>query len=479
MLCTRSNVLPKNILPASCVEEIPYTEPMALFSCVAHHSGAIFLDSANSKDAFQETNRYSYIVFDPFETITIKNKHWLEDNSEVIDPFTLLKEKLICFSMPTLSSELPPFQGGAAGFFSYEIAHYIEEIPSTIDNMNFPDLAIGFYDVVISFDHKTKRCWIISTGFPERVGEGQQARAQQRLQTVKNLLASPSKQNIHSHPFCAASDIYSHFNEHSYRDIVKKAQYYIREGDIFEVNLSQRFTVTLDNTFAPFKLYEKLHYTNPAPFSAYMNWGDTIIASASPERFISVSQGRVETRPIKGTIKRGSTPEQDEQLRAQLIQSEKDIAENVMIVDLMRNDLSRVCEDDSIVVETLCGLETYESVHHLVSVIKGQLKPSLHAIDLLKATLPGGSITGAPKIRAMEIIAELEPHSRGPYCGSLGFISFTGDMDMSIIIRTFAIQNNTVTFQAGGAVTLDSDPKKEYQETLVKSHALKKALVDV
>jgi para-aminobenzoate synthetase component 1 len=251
---------------------------------------------------------------------------------------------------------------------------------------------------------------------------------------------------------------------------------YILAGDIFEANISQRFSADLLDR--PFDLYRRLREINPATFSAYLAFDDTILASASPERFLKLTHGQVETRPIKGTRPRGKTAQEDQAFANELMKSEKDHAENVMIVDLLRNDLSRVCEDHSVQVPQLCGLESYPAVHHLVSVVTGKLTSKLTAVDLLRATFPGGSITGAPKIRAMEIIAEIEPTRRGPYCGSIGYIGFNGDMDTSIAIRTYAIKNNKVTFQAGGAVVVDSDPVDEYEETLTKARALKKALIE-
>jgi len=233
----------------------------------------------------------------------------------------------------------------------------------------------------------------------------------------------------------------------------------------FEANLTQRFKARLPDHVKPFDVYRRLRALNPAPFAAYLTFKETVLASASPERFLRLMQGMVETRPIKGTRPRGKTAEEDALLAKELLQSEKDHAENIMIVDLMRNDLSRVCKDHSVKVSQLCGLESF-----------GELHDDVHAIDLLCATFPGGSITGAPKVRAMEIIAELEPTRRGPYCGSIGYIGFNGDMDSSIVIRTYAIKDKDITFQAGGAVVVDSDPRAEYEESLLKANALRMAL---
>jgi para-aminobenzoate synthetase component 1 len=225
-----------------------------------------------------------------------------------------------------------------------------------------------------------------------------------------------------------------------------------------------------------FGLYRRLRDLNPAPFAAFLRFDDVEIVSASPERFLSLRGNRVETCPIKGTRPRGRTVEEDRALADELLTSEKDRAENVMIVDLLRNDLSRVCRDSSVDVRGLCELETFATVHHLVSTVVGALQPGLTAVDLLAACFPGGSITGAPKIRAMEIIAELEPTRRGPYCGSIGYIGFDGCMDTSIVIRTYAMRNGRVTFQAGGGIVADSTPAAEYAETLAKARALIAAL---
>jgi para-aminobenzoate synthetase component 1 len=247
-------------------------------------------------------------------------------------------------------------------------------------------------------------------------------------------------------------------------------------GDIFQANLSQRFRARLPAGIAAFDLYRRMRQVNPAPFAAFVKAGDVAVASASPERFLSLRDGRVETCPIKGTRRRGATPVQDRLLAEALLASEKDRAENIMIVDLLRNDLSRVCRDGSVAVPRLCGLESFATVHHLVSTVTGELRPGKGAVDLLAACFPGGSITGAPKIRAMEIIAELEPTRRGPYCGSVGYIGFDGNMDSSIIIRTYGIKGDEVVFQAGGGIVADSRSGDEYEETLAKARALIAAL---
>lgn len=459
-------------------EEMPYCDPLVIYEQFHHKTWSLLFHSALYNESF---GRFSYIAIEPFQTLWAKDGK-IELNANVVDatnPLVLLKKLLSEFKQ-VARDDLPSFQGGVAGAFSYDLNQYIE--PSSVnidhvDEMNFPDMAVGFFDIVISFDHKIKKAWIVSTGWPEQDKQKREIRAKKRLEYISDLISSSfHAESKVSRSVCNNNLISSNFTASTYMDAVTRVINYIREGDIFEANISQCFNATLDSDLTPFNLYKRLMRHNPAPFSAYLNLGEFVIASASPERFLNVLAGRVETRPIKGTRPRDPDPIKDQALADELVVSEKDKSENIMIVDLMRNDLSKVCKDHSIRVTQLFALETYPSVHHLVSVVIGDLKPEFSAMDLLLATFPGGSISGAPKIRAMQIIAEIEPTKRGIYCGSLGFISFTGDMDMSIAIRTYTIKDKEVTFQAGGAVVIDSNPFSEYKETLTKSSALKNAL---
>jgi para-aminobenzoate synthetase component 1 len=266
----------------------------------------------------------------------------------------------------------------------------------------------------------------------------------------------------------------SNFDRPGYLKAVRRAIEYIHAGDCFQVNLSQR--LVFPATEPPLELYGRLRECNPAPFAGYLDLGDCVVLSASPERFLRVAAGLVETRPIKGTRPRGATPEEDQRQIADLLGSAKDRAENVMIVDLMRNDLGRVCAYGTVEVTALCHPETYRTVHHLVSEVRGRLRAGLGPVDLLRAAFPGGSVTGAPKVRAMEIIAELEPTARGPYCGGLGYVGFDGAMDTSILIRTLTASKGWLQFPVGGGVVADSDPEAEYAETLHKAEGLLRAL---
>lgn len=457
------------------VVEIPYCDPIKIFSIFSNQPWSIFLDSSKK---MEKLGRYSFIAVDPFLKITSKgNSLKCNDESITVDnPFSYLKNVLSNYLLNN-HKDLPPFQGGLAGYFGYDLCHHLEKLPKApIDDLQFHDMAIGVYDLVISFDHEEERAWVFSSGYPYRDEDQRNGHAKSRcfwlIEKIKNRKDESSAYDcIHIN-----QEITSNFTHEQYEEAVRKSVDYIYSGDIFEVNLSQRFLAKLPENMPMFKLYESLRKINPAPFSAYMNFNDTVISSVSPERFLFLKDNQVETRPIKGTRKRDKNLEEDTRLAQELLNSEKDKSENIMIVDLMRNDLSRVCLDNSINVVKLCGLESYATVHHLVSVITGELKPDLTAIDLLMSSFPGGSITGAPKIRAMEIIAEIEPNCRGPYCGSIGYIGFDGSMDTSITIRTYAIKNGVISFGAGGAIVADSNPKAEYQETLNKAWALRKVL---
>ncbi|MDR3477554.1 MAG: aminodeoxychorismate synthase component I [Gammaproteobacteria bacterium] len=459
------------------ITEIDYVSPLQLFAVFKEDDGALFLDSAAQREF---CGRYSFIAIDPFATLISKNGHVrLNQAAYHGDPFAILERELSMFSLG-IAKDLPPFQGGVAGFFSYDLYQHLEDLPKAhTDDMQFPDMALGFYDLVIGFDEALQKAWIFSSGYPLQEKVAREERAKNRTTFLLEIIKKARHLKCESLSVSDPDVIFSNFSRKAYQSAVDAVREYIFSGDIFEANISQRFNTPLPEKLTPFELYQRLRAINPAPFSAYLQFEGTVLASASPERFLKLSQGQVEARPIKGTSPRGATPYADAILAEALVRSEKDRAENVMIVDLLRNDLSRVSCDHSVKVPILCGLESYATVHHLVSVVTSQLKETYHAVDLLRATFPGGSITGAPKLRAMEIIAEIEPTARGPYCGSIGYIGFNGDMDCSITIRTFAIKNDIVTFQAGGAVVSDSDPIAEYEETLTKVRPLKTALTTV
>lgn len=439
---------------------IPYIDAGDYFKCIRQRGvDCVFLDSAVVSP---DLGRYSYLCIDPVM---------------LIDDLKQLQHNLHQYQRKS-HSHLPPFQGGIAGYLSYDLGRKLEILPSIAeDDQNIPDMILGLFDLVIAFDHKVKKAWAISNGLPETDELAVRKRAKQRLIQCLDWVDKPQIETTSWQPLPDKQELSSNFSAVEYRDAVQKAIDYIKAGDIFEVNLSQRFFIECDRSIDSTSLYFYLREKNPAPFAAYVGLSSGLeILSSSPERFLQVHNGIVEARPIKGTIKRSSNKAEDLRLAEELQASDKDRAENIMIVDLMRNDLSRVCKPHSVKVPQLCGLESYSSVHHLVSVVIGELKPEYDLVDLLKATFPGGSITGAPKIRAMEIIDELEPTRRGVYCGSVVCLGLDGFMDSSILIRTIVLKENKITFQGGGAIVLDSDPELEYQETLLKVKRLKQIL---
>ncbi len=462
-----------NVAPV--IKEVKYIDSNAVLLKLAQEPGLCFLDSAK-RDEF--LGRFSYIGIDPFLMIRSKNGViQINDENFHGNPFNYLKIQLQQYQS-TSNDCIPPFQGGAMGYFGYDLLHHLENIPKPMrDDMNVPDMCIGFYDCMIAMDHVQKKSWIISQGFPEKEENARRRHAERRAAWLYEKINEECKVVFKDQwSICSKNKIESNFTQESYHKAIKKVVDYIYDGDIFQANIAQCFSSFLPKHVKPIDLYAALRIKNPSPFSAFIQFDDVAIASASPERFILLHNNQVQTRPIKGTRRRGKTTEEDKKISDELIFSEKDRAENTMIVDLMRNDLSRVCLPDSIHVVQLCGLESYETVHHLVSVIEGKLKPTEDAISLLKATFPGGSITGAPKIRAMEIIHEIEQTNRGAYCGSIGYIGFDGNMDTSIVIRTYTITGNRVYFQAGGGILAESNLQEEYEETLTKASALRKVL---
>jgi para-aminobenzoate synthetase component 1 len=424
--------------------------------------------------------RYSFIAADPFEVLSVA----LDDTSA----WNNLSQRLSRYRAPTLP-DLPPFQGGLAGLFSYDLSRSLEQLPRPrFDEFEFPGLFVSFYDLVVAFDHLTERAWIISQGFPEDGMSSRHDRARRRAEEIQRCLgrsngkstSSAKNQNLTTAELAPQysvgriQELTSNFSRDNYLRTVERAIELICAGDVFQVNLAQRLLYPAHDD--PIALYLRLRDRNPATFAAYFDAGDFQIMSASPERFLQVRDGLVETRPIKGTRPRGDSPAADAQIATELLASEKDRAENVMIVDLLRNDLSRMCQTDSVRVRQLCQLERYAAVLHLVSVVEGRLQPPNCPLDLLKAAFPGGSVTGAPKVRAMEIIAELEPTARGPYCGALGYIGFDGSMDSSILIRTITAAGGYWQFPVGGGIVAQSDPQREYEETWHKAEGILRAL---
>lgn len=447
--------------------------PLDVFRAFRSLPYVAFFDSAMPHATL---GRYSFVAADPFDWIAVP-----ADGSCALN---VLAERLVPFATPTIEG-LPPFQGGAAGLLGYDLCHSLERLPKpAFDEFGVPALAVGLYDLVVAFDHQTDEAWVISHGFPATDLQDRRRRAAERAEQFIRRIETPPTPNgkptedaitIDSlaPQYDVGQGLTSDFAPDDYRKAVARAVEYIHAGDIFQVNLSQRLMTPASG--GSVELYERLRERNAATFAGYLDVGPYQIASASPERFLQVVDGRVETRPIKGTRPRTARPEADLFAGDELSRSEKDRAENVMIVDLLRNDLSRVCDPQSVRVTQLCGLETYAYVQHLVSVVEGRLSANRSPIDLLKAAFPGGSITGAPKVRAMEIIAELEPTTRGAYCGSLAYIGFDGTMDSSLLIRTITAGRGWWQLPAGGGIVADSDPQREYEETWHKARGMLKA----
>jgi len=438
------------------VEELlPAPDPWGLARSLASLPHLLFLDSADRSAA---VGRYSFVTADPVR--------WVElPRVATDDPFALLQPLLD--ELPEPIPGLPPFQGGLAGLFGYGLAHAVERFPRPpIDEFRTPDLAVGLYDWVVALDHTADRAWLIAHS-PERM-----AWAKTQLHGGPILARSrPAVEPVTGmHPLPGYPHVFSNFARASYQRTIGTAVEYVHAGDCFQVNVAQRLLTR--SVGSPLELYGRLRERNPAPFAAYFDMGGHVVASASPERFLKVEGRNVETCPIKGTRPRGGDAASDAAIAAELARSSKDRAENVMIVDLLRNDLGRVCEYGSVLVPRVCEVESFRFVHHLVSTVTGTLRAERTALDLMRATFPGGSVTGAPKVRALEIISELEGVARGPYCGSIGYISGGGAMDSSILIRTFTASGGWLQFPVGGGIVADSDPAREYEETLHKAAGL-------
>ncbi len=446
------------------IEELPYffEDSAALFAPWADRDWAIFLDSGFPHS---RQGRFDIIAADPFCTLVTKgNLTEIREGGNIRlspdDPFQLVKEAL-GDSVET-DSELP-FYGGAIGYFAYDLARRLEKLPSiAADGENIPDMVVGIYDWAVVVDHLERRSWLVGLG-----------RDPATFARWPHLCHGFSQIPIINWPregFSVAGEAQSNMDRAVYAEAFRRIQHYIREGDCYQVNLAQRISAGCQGS--PWTAYETLRHINPAPFSAFLNFPMVQILSSSPERFLKTTDGIVETKPIKGTRPRSPNPEEDMYSLQALQESLKDRAENLMIVDLLRSDIGKNCQPGSVHVPHLFATESYATVHHLVSTVRGKLAAGHHALDLLRDCFPGGSITGAPKIRSMEIIEELEPHRRGVYCGSIGYIGYDGNMDSNIAIRTLVHSENRIRFWAGGGIVVDSDPEREYQECYHKAAAM-------
>lgn len=448
-------------MPIPLLTELPYHADSArLFEAVADRPWAVFLDSGLH---YPGRARYDIITAEPYARLVTRGGltevHAEGTELSRADPFDLLRTQLAID--PDCRSDLP-FTGGAIGYFGYDLARRIETLPARARaSERIPDMAVGIYDWAVVVDHSERRAWL--------AGQGRDPDTDRQWSALVRLFTERPAERQRS-PFRVTSPVTSNFTPLGYGHAFDRILAYIRAGDCYQVNLAQRFIAQAEGD--PWLAYQRLRLINPAPHAAYLSTPYAHILSASPERFLRVVDGQVETKPIKGTRPRAGHARLDAGQIAALLASEKDRAENLMIVDLLRNDLSKNCRLGSVKVPRLFEVESFATVHHLVSTVTGQLKPGHDALSLLRGAFPGGSITGAPKLRAMQIIEELEPHRRGVYCGAIGYVGYDGDMDSNIAIRTLVHSHGTVRFWAGGGIVADSQRDAEYQETFDKAAAL-------
>nr|WP_299244434.1 aminodeoxychorismate synthase component I [uncultured Halomonas sp.] len=446
--------------PRLLITPLPYHQnPLTLFACLRQRPGAVLLDSGRP-DA--PGGRYDILSSDPCAVLTIDQRGQVHCDADIAlptAPFAAQQALLDTLDVELPDSELP-FLGGLIGYWGYDLGRQIEDsLAQSRDVVTLPRSRLGLYDWAVIQDHEQRQTWLVATA--ER---GEQVQA-----WLEHTPASTD-------PFALTSPFSTEMDRAGYGQRFRDVQRYLQAGDCYQINLAQRFSAGYEGD--PWQAYCLLRQATPTPFGGYMAWQDKAVMSLSPERFIEVRDDRVETRPIKGTRPRGATFESDDAFAQDLIQSPKDRAENVMIVDLLRNDLGRVCQPGSVQVPKLCQLESYANVHHLVSVVTGVLGQGQTPLDMLAAAFPGGSITGAPKVRAMQIIEELEPSHRSVYCGSLGYVDIRGHMDTSIAIRTVLADGGRLHVWGGGGLVADSNEEAEYQETLDKIDRLMVALAN-
>lgn len=430
-----------------------------IFTIFKDEDNSFILDSAMDE---KKLGRYSFISSNPFKVLKYKNT--------TENPLDNLQNELNKYKVEN-NTHLP-FVGGAVGYLSYDLGNYIEKLPRTaVDDTDVYDLYFGLYDWVIVVDHLENKTYIATPDLDLKKEEEISKHVEEK---INNATLRGIDSICYEEKEVEKTKLKSNFTKNEFENAVRQVQNYIKQGDIYQANLTQRFSGK--TTLSSYELYRDLRRFSPAPFGAFLNFEHSNILSNSPERFIKCIDNKIETRPIKGTRPRGKNKEEDLKLQEELRNSEKDRAELLMIVDLERNDIGRISKIGSVKVPELFVIEPYANVNHLVATVVGELDDDKDCIDAIKATFPGGSITGAPKIRAMEIIDELEPTQRNVYTGSIGYIGFNGDMDLNIAIRTIIKQDDNVYFQVGGGMTWDSNPKDEYQETLDKAQSIMTAL---
>lgn len=467
----------------------PPCGPADVFEVVVGTRPRSFL--LESAKTHPKIGRYSYLGGEPYMVFSSKGKVVSLEKDGQTSPMTArplpaLRELMSCCRVGRVEG-LPPFVGGSVGYLSYDFVHNFETIPGrAVDDLGIPDSCFMFVDTVCAFDHIEDKLWLTAVpGASEmwekpgdrdaawwsRAYDASAAKLEEMLGAVMSARSSPKKER----PAAGGIKAEPLIPKERYEDMVRRAKEYIAAGDIFQANLSQRLSADVSGIL-PWDIYRVLREVNPSPFAAYLDLPGVKIVSSSPERLVRLSGDVVDTRPIAGTRPRGSDTTGDEAMRSELLLNEKERAEHIMLIDLERNDLGRVCDYGSVHVDELMVTEDYSHVMHIVSNVTGKIADGRDCFDVIKATFPGGTITGVPKVRCMEIIDELEPVARGPYTGSVGYISATGDMDLNIIIRTFVIKDGVAHVQVGAGIVADSDPEREYYETLHKAEALIKTL---
>ncbi len=436
--------------------------PFEIYTIFKDEKNSFILDSGMD---FENLGRYSFISSNPFKVLKFKNSKQ--------NPIKELENELNKYKI-TNDTNLP-FIGGVVGYLSYDLFRYIENIKeNSIDDINCYDLYFGFYNYVIVVDNLENKTYIAT---PNLNKENEKKIIDEIYEKIKSF-GKNVKNNLKN---LTIKDKYkkevllkSNFTKEEFEKSVLKIKEHIEKGDIYQANLTQRFTCDIEKS--SYELYNDLRNVSKAPFGAFLNFEDFNILSNSPERFIKCFDKKIITSPIKGTRPRGKDKKEDLKLKEELLNSEKDKSELLMIVDLERNDISKISKINTVKVPELFKIESYANVHHLVSTICGELNDDITLSDIINATFPGGSITGTPKIKSMEIIEKLEPTKRNVYTGSIGYIGFCGNIDLNIAIRTIIKKNNKVYFQVGGGITYDSNPSDEYQETLDKAKSIINAL---
>ncbi len=470
-------LLPVAAPPHAVLEDCPgCVDPLEALRRVRHRRHPVLLLSGLPGHV---ASRFSVLSWDPQATVSIRGGEarvvrasagrTTVETRGARDPFDLLRALAPAGALQRVAPGLP-FAGGAIGYLGYGLRRAVERLSARPpDPFGQPDAWFGLYDRAVVYDHLERRAALLATGLGAACEKEREERAADALRDMRSALAAPAVPR-HATGAAVRRRAILKTGKAAYLRSIGRALEYIAAGDIYQVNLSHRIECPFDGD--PLDLFLDLSRRNPAPFAAFIDTGEFQLVSASPERFVSLQGARARTGPIKGTRPRGATPDQDERLARDLLESAKDRAENVMIADLVRNDLGRVCDSGSVRVEALCALESFATVHHLVTTVGGRLRPDVDRIDLLRALFPGGSMTGAPKVRAMEIIDELEGEERGVYSGGIGYLSLDGGMDFNIVIRTILCASGLAHIRVGGAIVADSDPEREHRETLDKARAL-------